>query len=66
MGMLVLTTREGESIRITTPDGTVIEVKYLGNTGRSNQAKIGVDAPKEWPIVRIDRAGFVATGELKP
>ena len=55
MGMLILTKREGESIRIITPDGTEIVIKYLG--------KVGIDAPKNYHIERIDREGM---RELRP
>ena len=61
--MLVLTRREGESFTIIAPDGTEISVKFLGNNSPA-QAKIGVEAPKSWPVLRIDREGEIEPGQL--
>lgn len=48
--MLALTRRETESIYITCPDGTKIQIKLLEANYR--RARIGFVAPKEYVISR--------------
>ena len=50
--MLILTRRPGETIFINTPSGDEISVTFLSFNGR--QAKIGINAPKEYNIVRAE------------
>lgn len=53
--MLCLTRRPGEGVTITTPDGTEIKV-YIGHM-HGLQAKVSIDAPKEYKIVRNEIIG---------
>ena len=50
--MLVLGREIGDTITITGPDGTVIELTIVDI--RRLKMRIGIDAPKEWKIVRDD------------
>jgi carbon storage regulator CsrA len=50
--MLVLSRKKGESIRLTMPDGTEVEVIVLDCHG---QVKVGLDAPRHIRIERNDR-----------
>ena len=49
--MLVITRREGESITVISPDGTEIEITL---TRDGNNARIGVQAPQDYKIVRTE------------
>ncbi len=49
--MLCLTSRPGDSIRLTHPDGTVIWVQVIGYT-QSGRVRIGLRAPRTVEIVR--------------
>ena len=54
--MLVLTRKEGESIRITTPDNHIIDVMITKSA--NGQAKVGIDAPVYYSVLReelVDR-----------
>ncbi|HEY1189890.1 MAG TPA: carbon storage regulator [Gemmata sp.] len=48
--MLVLTRKVGEKITIRTPDGAVIEIMLTNIDGK--KARIGIEAPREFAIVR--------------
>ena len=49
--MLVITRREGESITVISPDGKEIEITL---TRDGNNARIGVQAPQDYKIVRTE------------
>lgn len=53
--MLALTRRPGEGVTITTLDGTKIRV-FVGHIA-GQQAKIAIEAPKEYKIVRNEIIG---------
>lgn len=54
--MLNVTRKQGEEIFIRTPDGEIIKVVML-EVKSASQAKIGIDAPDEYLIVRGEIAG---------
>lgn len=56
--MLVLTRRDGESIRLITPDGEIIELKII-NYPSPKQVRVGVVAPDNYKIHRANRAGMI-------
>lgn len=56
--MLVLTRKDGESVRLITPDGEVIEIKIL-NFPSLKQVRVAVEAPSEYKIHRANRAGMI-------
>jgi len=62
--MLILTRRTDEIIRIVAPDGDEIDVKYMGNNSEK-QARLGIDAPEDYHILRISRDGDIETGVRK-
>lgn len=64
--MLILTRRQGETIRVVTPDGDEIEFKYL-ESGSPGQIKVGIKCPNlEWVILRVSRENEIETGQKKP
>ena len=50
--MLVLSRAKGESITITGPDGTVISLMVVDVRGQ--RIRLGMDAPKDWKIMRVE------------
>jgi len=48
--MLVLSRKVSERIFITAPDGTVLTLMLV--EVRGNNVRIGIDAPREWLIMR--------------
>ncbi len=56
--MLVLTRRDGEKIRLITPDGQSIEIVVV-NYPSPRQVRIGVDAPQNYKIHRVTRDGEI-------
>ena len=58
--MLILTRKEGESIRITTPDNHIIEVMITKSA--NGQAKVGIDAPVYYSILREELAQNAGNG----
>ncbi|GEM_PF-2310489 len=50
--MLVLKRNLSEKIFIQSPDGTVISLMLVDVRGKS--ARIGIDAPRDWVILRPD------------
>ena len=48
--MLILSRKHNESITITTPSGENIEITIL--EGKGTQVKVGIDAPKDYLILR--------------
>lgn len=51
--MLVLTRHEGEIIVITNPSsGERVQIKVVSIDGA--RARIGIDAPKDWPVHRSE------------
>ena len=56
--MLVLTRKDGESIRLIAPDGAIVEFKII-NYPSPRQVRVGVEAPDEYKIHRANRAGMI-------
>ena len=52
--MLLITTKEGEVITLTLPNGDKIRVILAKQNG--NQARIGIDAPQEVSIMKKELA----------
>lgn len=58
MGMLVVSRKESESILI---GETLVTILRSGHS-----VSVGIDAPREVPIVRLDAAGDVQTKQQRP
>lgn len=56
--MLVLTRKIGEKIRIVGPTGETIDLEVINYPSRQ-QVRVGVKAPHEFKIHRINRAGMI-------
>lgn len=56
--MLVLTRKDGESIRVIAPDGAIIELKIM-DIPTPRQVRVAVAAPQEYKIHRANRAGMI-------
>ncbi|MFK5948915.1 MAG: carbon storage regulator [Methylococcales bacterium] len=57
--MLVLDRKSNESILIETPNGDTIEITLLETT--KGRGKLGIDAPKEYIILRDELVEDYAT-----
>ncbi len=51
--MLTLERHEGEALEITTPDGVVIVVKLVTIVSNT-KVEIGIEAPREYKISRVE------------
>lgn len=56
--MLILTRKDGQQIEITTPQGEKIIITLV--EGIPGKARVGIDAPKEFVILRDDAKRRVA------
>jgi len=56
--MLVLTRKTGETIRLVGPDGEVIDLEVI-NYPSKQQVRVGVKAPRDFKIHRVNRAGMI-------
>lgn len=55
--MLILTRNPGQTFFIRTPNGDDLAITCLSVNKRSGQARIGINAPKEYNIVREELIG---------
>lgn len=55
--MLILTRNPGQTFFIRTPTGDNLTITCLGVNKRSGQVRIGINAPKEYNIVREELIG---------
>jgi sRNA-binding carbon storage regulator CsrA len=60
--MLVLSRKDGEEITVVCPiDGTKITFKIFD--AHHGRAKVGIQAPATWPILRGELGPYVKPGE---
>lgn len=50
--MLVLGVKKMDRIRMTAPDGTNVWITFCKESQGGMNARIGIEAPRDWPIVR--------------